>query len=63
MMKGVMYMDKRLNYRKLLKDWMQYYNLPAGISKRMFAAIWTRLQVLMGNLDEKGAETDETYME
>ena len=56
-------MDKRLNYRKLLKNWMQHYTLPAGISKRMFTAIWTRLQALMGNPDEKGAETDETHME
>lgn len=56
-------MDKRFNYRKLLTQWMQFYSLPAGISKRMFNAIWIRLQAFMGNPEEKGADNNETHVE
>ena len=56
-------MDKRLNYRKLLKKWMQFYSLPAEISKKMFMAIWTRLQAPIGKSGKKGEGNNETLVE
>lgn len=56
-------MDKRLNYRKLLAQWMQFYTLPAELSKKMFASIWMRLQALIENPGEEGADKHESHME
>lgn len=59
----VIHMNRRMNYRKLLTQWMQFYSLPAGISKKMFNAIWIRLQALIGEPDKEGADHNETHME
>lgn len=56
-------MDKRLDYRKLMQQWMQFYSLPVEVSKRMYAAIWKRLQALMGEPDEEGVSEHESRME
>ena len=40
----VMLMNKRLNYRKLLENWMEFYSMTTELSKKMFATIWMRLQ-------------------
>ena len=56
-------MNKRMNYRKLLKNWMQFYSLPAEASKKMFAAIWARIQASRGKTGKEGAENNETHVE
>ena len=56
-------MDKRLNYRKLMQQWMQFYSLPVEVSRRMYAAIRKRLQALTGEPDEEGEGKHESHME
>ena len=56
-------MDKRLDYRKLLQNWMQFYHLTAGTAKKMFTSIWTRLQASKEKSDDKGADQNETHVE
>ena len=61
-------MDKRLNYRKLLNHWMQFYSLSAETSKKMFAAIWARMQASIGHMPcgktgKEGVMNHETYVE
>ena len=56
-------MDKRLNYRKLLENWMQYYKLTAEGAKKMFASIWMLLQSSKEATDEKGADQNAENME
>ena len=56
-------MNDRLDYRELLKNWMQYYSIPAEISKKMFASIWARVQDAKRRTDEIGERTDGTYLE
>ncbi|MCH5182907.1 MAG: hypothetical protein J1E00_01905 [Oscillospiraceae bacterium] len=56
-------MDKRLNYRNLLENWMQYYKLTAEAAKKMFASIWIRVQVSKEVSDDKGADQNAENME
>ena len=56
-------MNKRLNYRKLLKQWMQYYSLSAEKAKSMFEVIRQRLRDPTGKSDQKGGGDDETNVE
>lgn len=37
-------MEKRLNYSKLIKGWMQYYTLPEDTAEKLFGSIWAQLQ-------------------
>ena len=48
-------MKRRLNYRTLLKNWMQFYSLTTETANKMFASIWIRVQDSIGKNDEKGA--------
>lgn len=52
-------MDKRLNYRKLLKQWMEFYSLSAEASKKMFATIWMCLQASIGKSDKEGVKDND----
>ena len=56
-------MSNRLNYRKLLTNWMQYYDLPAEEADKLFASIWTRLQASKEKTDDIGADQDAETME
>lgn len=56
-------MDKRLNYRKLLENWMQYYHLPPETAKKMFETIWLRLQASKEKTGDKGADHNAENME
>ena len=56
-------MDKHLNYRKLLENWMQYYKLTAEAAKKMFASIWMHLQSSKETTDDKGADQHAENME
>lgn len=47
-------MKKRLNYRKLLINWMEFYSLTAEAAEKMFSSIWTRVQESIGKNGEKG---------
>ena len=53
-------MKKRLNYRALLKNWMQFYSLTAEAAEKMFSSIWTRVQASIKKPEEKD---DETHVE
>lgn len=37
-------MRKKLDYRSLLKNWMQFYNMTTDISRQMFTSIWMHVQ-------------------
>lgn len=56
-------MEKRLNYRKLLENWMLYYHLPEETAKKMFETIWMRLQSSKEITDDKGADQHAENME
>lgn len=56
-------MKKRLDYGKLMKKWMQFYDLTAELSQKMFESIWTRLQSSKIKAEKKGAEIDGACME
>ena len=51
---------KRRNYQQLLKNWMQFYELTAERSKKMFASIWLHLQ---NSKTKGGEENDGLYLE
>lgn len=56
-------MEKRLNYRKLLENWMLYYHLPPETAEKMFEMIWTRAQASKEKTGDKGAGQNEANME
>lgn len=56
-------MRNRLNYRELLKNWMQFYSLTADAAKKMFASIWMRMQTPKELSSGKGAEENGKTME
>lgn len=56
-------MGKRLDYRKLMEQWMQYYSPPPETTEKIFAAIWDRLQKLKEFPEEKGVNPDETHVD
>lgn len=47
-------MKERLNYQKLLQDWMQFYSMTAERSKAVFASIWKRMQQPKCKTERKG---------
>lgn len=51
-------MKKRLNYRKLLKDWMQHYDMTDELSKSLFIIIWTKMQISRAKTKQKGEEAN-----
>ena len=53
-------MEKRLNYRKLLQNWMTYYHLPPPVAKKLYTAI--RSQNTEATL-KKGEEENGSSME
>ncbi|MCH5182987.1 MAG: hypothetical protein J1E00_02330 [Oscillospiraceae bacterium] len=55
-------MGKRLQYRDLLKNWMQFYSITAETAKKMFASIWARTQAAKEKTSEKGADRNEDRM-
>ncbi len=54
-------MKKRLNYRKLLRSWMQFYEMSAEMSKKVLASILARLQ--NQKINENGGNANEVHME
>ena len=56
-------MKGRLNYRELIKNWMQFYGMTAETAKKMFASIWARMQASKLKTLEKGEETNGTFVE
>lgn len=49
-------MNHKLNYRELIKNWMQFYGITAELSKQIFEAIWLYLQEETVNKKEKRNE-------
>ena len=47
-------MKERLNYQKLLQDWMRFYSMTTERSKAMFASIWKRMQQTKCKTERKG---------
>ena len=54
-------MQKRLNYRQLMKDWMRYYTLPPDRAQALYAAVRARIRGLEDG--EKGGKQDGDHME
>ena len=58
-----MRMNGRLNYRELMQKWMQYYELSAERSKRMWTSILSHLHTSKLKSTEKGEEINEIHVE
>lgn len=56
-------MKKALDYHRLFKNWMEFYDLTAERSKKMFASIWAHLQITKPKVDEKGEKNHGGYLE
>ena len=59
---GVTHMKKRLNYHELLKSWMQFYDMTAEKSRKLFASVWLRTQDAKTKTEE-GAKHNGVHME
>lgn len=47
-------MNKKLDYRKLMRNWMQFYAITVERSKKMFVSILERIQDTKEKKNEKG---------
>ena len=56
-------MGQRLNYHKIIKDWMQYYSLPEDVAQEMFASVWMQIKKSDKMRKEKKAALRELYRE
>ena len=56
-------MKKKLNYRKLIKNWMQSYNLSVELSNEMFSCICRRMRIAKTDELKKESSKDGTGME
>lgn len=56
-------MIKNLDYRKLIRNWMQFYEMTAERSKKMFVSILVRMQDAREKRTEKGGEKHGTWVE
>ncbi len=56
-------MNKKLDYRKLIQNWMQFYEMTAERTKKMFVSILVRMQETREKKIEKGGEIHGTQVE
>lgn len=49
-------MKKRLNYRELIKSWMQMYGPTVELSSNLFSSIWMRMQSAKTEVSEDRSE-------
>ena len=56
-------MNKAPDYRQLIRSWMQFYQITAERSKKMFVSILVRVQESREKKNERGGDKNGTHVE